>query len=386
MKKAILALFLASILQAAVINVVGTDTAAIHQAITASAPGDTVNFPAGTYLLPVFIAGLPNRIYQGQPGAILKGSLGGPLFQAASDSTIDGFIFDGGGVAFAALSANVSVTHNRFQNIITANSYSMDGINAMTGLTNSTIAFNSFANIYQAGHVAGWSEVCGAIWVINPSTVAITDNIFDQTCQAIHVTANVNTSGLSVLRNTITASARHSIEIQGNFAITNVLVNQNSISQEIPGINGQMGISVAVGGTGHQILNNTLAGPNQGHPNTWQSAAIEAMGTGFLIQGNIAGHWQSAQLIGWSDNTWITKGNSWCDMTDPNGNSIIYLEDHGQAPGTNVGNTVTAACQIPFPPVTPTPPIVIPTPTPPIVVPTKPYSCLGSIPGTLVCQ
>jgi hypothetical protein len=145
-------------------------------------------------------------------------------------------------------------------------------------------------------------------------------------------------------------NARYNIEIQGPWSINNVILSGNYIDTPQPGINGQAGISLAVGGTGHQIINNTLLGPNQGNPSN-QSAAIEAMGTGFLIQGNVAGHWEGAQLIGWSDATWTTKGNTWCDMTDPAGRSIIYLEDMGQNPGVNTGNAYTSSCSgVVFPP------------------------------------
>ncbi|HSR05613.1 MAG TPA: glycosyl hydrolase family 28-related protein, partial [Bryobacteraceae bacterium] len=301
------------------------DTAAIQSALNSSAAGDTITFPAGTYRISSRITMPSNRTLQGQSGAIIKGSIGGALFQGtynnARNITIDGLTFDGGGILFNGSSTaypadSIKITHNRFQNIIVAGNYNADAIHAWTGTTNSQISFNTFTNIYDANHVAGWSEVCGAIWLFDPASTVITDNIFDKTCQAVHVTARQNNHDLSILRNTITGTARYNIEIQGPYSINNVLVNNNYIAQLQPGINGQAGISVAVVGTGHQILNNTLLGPNEGHP-TNQSDAIESMGSGFLIQGNVAGHWGQAQLIGWSDATWSTKNNIWCDMTYP---------------------------------------------------------------------
>jgi hypothetical protein len=122
-----------------------------------------------------------------------------------------------------------------------------------------------------------------------------------------------------------------------------VVLSGNYIDTPQPGINGQAGISLAVGGTGHQITNNTLLGPNQGNPSN-QSDAIEAMGSGFVIQGNVAGHWEEAQLIGYSDSTWTTSGNNWCDMSDPAGRSIIYLEAGGLNPGVNTGNVYSSSC------------------------------------------
>lgn len=352
MTKTLLLLTLCAALSAAPINVkttgavgngVADDTAAIRSAVNM---GDPL-FPAGTYRITGAINIPANKIVQGQAGAVLKGALGAPLIQGASNTTIDGLTFDGGGVNFSNKADNVKITNNRFQNIIAQNAYAMDGITAPAGLTNSTITGNSFVNIYQAGHIAAWSEVCGAIWVWDPVNVAINDNRFDKTCQAIHVTTNqAVSSNLSVLRNTITGSARHNIEIQGK-PINGLQVNNNHISQPQPGINGQMYISVAVSGTGHQILNNTLLGPNQVNPAPHQSAAIESMGLGFLIAGNVAGHFDVAQLVGWSDATWTTRDNIWCDITS----GAISIEEGGKPQAVNTNNPRTTSCEnIIFPP------------------------------------
>lgn len=324
-------------------NGTADDTAAIRSALNSGDPF----FPAGKYRITSAINVPAGKILQGMAGAMLTGALGGPLLQASNNNTIDGLTFDGGGVNFPAKADNVKITNNRFQNIVAANAYSMDGITMPGGLTNSTISGNSFVNIYQTGRIGAWSEVCGAIWVWDPVNVAINDNRFDKTCQAIHVTTNQPlSSNLSVLRNTITGSARHNIEIQGK-PIVGLLVSNNHISAPQPGINGQMFISVAVGGTGHQILNNTLLGPNQVNPAPHQSAAIESMGTGFLIAGNVAGHFDVAQLVGWSDATWTTRDNIWCDITS----AAISIEEGGKPQAVNTNNALTTSCaNVVFPP------------------------------------
>ena len=253
-----------------------------------------------------------------------------------------------------------------------AGDYNADGIHAWSGMTNSQISFNTFTNIYDATRVAGWSEVCGAIWLFDPGTTVITDNTFSQTCQAMHVTATQNGNSLSVLRNTITGTARYNIEIQGPYSINNVLVNNNYIAQPQPGINGQAGISVAVGGTGHQILSNTLLGPNQNN-STNQSDAIESMGSGFLIQGNVAGHWGEAQLIGWSDAAWSTMNNTWCDMNYYPPTAVIQIDTGGQYPAVNSGNVFTSSCSgVVFPPPPSTVTAPPPAPAPPVVSLTAP--------------
>ena len=359
------------------------DTAAIRSALNSSAGGDTIIFPAGTYRISSRITVPSSRTLQGQPGAILKGSIGGALLQSVYNNTrnltIDGLTFDGGGILLTGSSTaypadNIKITHNRFQNIILSGAYAADAIHAWTGTTNSQISFNTFTNIYDASRVARWSEVCGAIWLFDPASTVITDNRFDKTCQAMHVTARQNSHDLSILRNTITGTARYDIEIQGPFSINNVLVNNNYIAQHQPGINGQTGISVAVGGIGHQILNNTFLGPNENN-RTNQSAAIEAMGIGFLIQGNVAGHWGGAQLIGWSDATWMTISNRWCDMNYSPSTAVIQLDTGGKHPGVNVGNVLTASCAgVSFPALTSVIAALAPAPpsSPPVVALTAP--------------
>ena len=357
------------------------DTAAIQSALNSLAAGDTLVFPAGTYRITSRITVPSNRTLQGQSGATLKGSIGGQLLQGmwnnARSITIDGLTFDGGGILFNGSSSaypadSIKITNNRFQNIIVGGDYNADGIHAWSGMTNSQISFNTFTNIYDASRVAGWSEVCGAIWLFDPSSTVITDNTFNKTCQAMHVTAKQNGHDLSVLRNTMTGTARYNIEIQGPYSINNVLVNNNYIAQMQPGINGQAGISVAVGGTGHQIFYNTLLGPNENN-STNQSDAIESMGSGFVIQGNVAGHWGEAQLIGYSDATWSTKSNTWCDMNYSAATAVIQLETGGQYPAVNTGNVFTSSCSgVVFP--TPTTVVATPPAAPPVVTLTTPSS------------
>lgn len=317
------------------------DTAAIQKAINA-ANGQGVYFPAGVYRVTRQLT-FPAGGYQGASGAVLKGSTGSQLASAVSNVSIDGLTFDGGGVTFPKAASGVSITNNRFQNILNGGNYNANGIHAPSSFSGQ-ISGNSFQNIYAGGSV-GWSEVVGAIWLWNASNTQITNNTFDRIGQAIHVTVTAPYAtpsiNLTISGNVITRNARYNIEIQGT-AVNGLIVSNNHISQLQAGINGQGGISVAVGGTGHQIAGNTLLGPNVGGAK-WQNMAIEAMGAGFVIENNYGANWGEAQLIGWSDNAWITRNNTWCGMTDPS-NPIIYLEDHGLKPGVDSGNTVSATC------------------------------------------
>lgn len=373
MKRLAVLLALAYVAQAATVTIpAGATSAQIQTIINATGVGDTVAFPVGTYQINSIVTFLSSRNYQASPGCVLNGA--GYLVQLeynnAHDVTVNGFTFNGGGLLSNGSDAthpanNLKITNNGFQNIIQAGNYAADAIHSWTGTRNSLIQGNTFKNIYDAGHVNGWSEVCGAIWLFDPTTTTIDSNTFTSTCQPIHETLRQNSAGgLKVTNNTMHLTARYNVEIQGPWSANDVIVSGNYIDTPQPGINGQAGISVAIGGTGHQILNNSLQGPNQGKPSN-QSDAIEAMGTGFLIQSNIAGHWGQAQLIGYSDATWQTKNNTWCDMTYPAPLNIIQLDTGGQNPAVNINNPYTASCAgVTFPPPATTPPVP-PTPVPP---------------------
>jgi hypothetical protein len=391
MKPFLIVLAAASMLQAATVNICSTatcngstnDAAAVQAAINGSSSGDTIVW-TGTTKVNSVITFLSNRTYLGTGGGLLNGAVTTQFIQlpanAATNITIQNLTIDGGGIGGGILSSasstatsatNITITGNVFQHMRSATDYGADAIHAQTGMTDSTISGNSFTDIYDSRHVNGWSEVCGAVWFFDPSGITISNNTFTQTTQAIHVTANQADANVTITGNTIHRSARYNIEVQGNFSVNNVTVSGNTIDTPQAGINGQAGISVAVGGTGHLIDSNVLLGPNLGAPSN-QSDAIEAMGTAFIISNNRAGHWGEAQLIGFSDNTWQTVNNFWCDMnnqTPPQ--NVILLETGGMAPGTNTGNTAAAtaaaACPTGASPTNPTAPQSVPTavrPTP----------------------
>jgi hypothetical protein len=337
------------------------DTAAIQSAIAGSGAGDTIQCPAGVYKVTKALTFLSSRNYQGALGCVLTGNIGSQLVQLkydnAHDVVINGWTFSGGGILSNGSSGahpanNITISNNTFQNITLAGSFNSDAIHAWVGITNSTIQGNTFTNIYNAANIHDWSDVCGAIWLFNSSSTTITQNTFSQVCQAVHVTANHDGGhDITVTLNTIHDSARYGIEIQGASGINNVTVNGNYYDTPEARINGQTGISLAVSGTGHQILNNSLQGPNLGNSLN-QSAAIEAMGSGFVVQGNVAGHWGEAQLVGYSDSSWSTVSNTWCDISGAAlPANIIRLETGGQNPAVATSNIAIVSCAgVTFPP------------------------------------
>lgn len=331
----------------------GSTSAQIQALINASAVGDTIACPAGTYTITVALTFLSGRTYQASPGCILTGALNGPLVQLDSTSSnfkIDGFTFNGGGLTFPGGVVGGTITNNYFQNIVIAvptNTYPTNGITAQSGFSG-LISGNHFQNIYDAAHIAGWSDVVGAIWLWNPSNTQITNNVFDQIGQAIHVTVTspytAPLSNLTISGNVITRNARYNIEVQGT-ALNNITVSSNNISSLLPNINGQAGISMAVGGTGSKIINNSLQGPSLINATPHQSDAIEAEGSGFLIQGNVAGNFGVAQEVLWTDATWKSQNNTWCNMTYyPSPQNILYLDTNGQNPAVSTGNTYSSSC------------------------------------------
>lgn len=353
MKLATLAVLAASLCSAATVNICSTaacngttdDTAAVQAAINGSSSGDAILWATGTTKVTSVITALAGRTYQGTGGGGLTGAFSSWLMQCTSctNTTVTGLKFNGGGfLVNTSSSSNFAFTNNTIQNITTGSDYTMDGLHVWAGLSGLTVSGNSFTNIYDSRST--FSGACGAIWLFDTASAMVTGNTISLTCQAFHYTANQTDSNLTITNNIIHRSQRYNIEVQGSFSVNNQTITGNYIDTPEPGINGQAGISSAAGGTGNVLSNNTLWGPNQGAPMN-QSDAFEAMGAGFVISNNTAGHWGEAQLIGNSDGTWQTTSNKWCDMNYPTGGpSLIVLEAGGMNPGTNTGNTYTTNC------------------------------------------
>lgn len=369
---------------------------ALTNAFAACASGDTTTFPVGTFLITATQL-IPNGCtVTSSAGAILKGTFQPLLWTVANNAanvTLSGMTLDGGGIIIRAGSSataaqNILITGNTFQNIVRTPNEPPDnltvGVYAPHGMDNSTISSNTFLKIYDANAILPYdpnnipaspsdypavSEVCAAIWVYDSDTITITANNFGQstnyangTCQALHYTSReLGHSGLTLTYNNNWYSSRHGYEIQGDFRYDNVIVDHNYYALPAVHVNGQMGISLAIGGSNHQITNNSMQGPNQVNPSPHQSASFEVEGCYnltscvLLVQGNTSGHWDTAQLSGWNSggSGWSTINNTWCDITT----AVVAIEMNGSSPTTNTGNTNTSSCSgVTFPPpYTPTP-------------------------------
>lgn len=368
---------------------VTNNNTAIGNALAACANGDTTTFPNGTFLITAARV-IPNGCtVSSSAGGILKGSFQ-PLLQGPGDDchniTLSGMTLDGGGILFPIPSGSsahacqtINILNNTFQNIVRTPSLppgaQTDGIYAPYGIDNSLISGNTFTNIYDASHLPtdpgqypGWSEVCAGIWLYDVDNTTVTANTFTSTCQALHYTSReLGHVGLYLTNNTMHLTSRYGLEIQGEFAINTVQVEGNYYDTPAPRVNGQTAISLAIGGAGHTLINNSLQGPNQVNVGTMQqSAAMEVEGCynpnaitpfcGFpLVQGNVAGHFDTAQLSGWNINSgWRSINNTWCDIIT----AVIAIETNGSQPAVNTGNVNTASCSgVTFPPpYNPTPP------------------------------
>lgn len=366
----------------AVGNGVTNNNTALTNAYAACAPGDTTTFPTGTFLITAVLTWPNGCTISSSAGAILKGSfqpLMKGVFDNAQNLTMTGMTFDGGGIDFPGSSTvhsgnNIQIIGNTFQNIVRTPSLSFGltvGILAGIGIDNSLISGNIFNNIYDAGHVppaSGWSEVAAAIWIYDSDSTTVTGNVFTNTAQPLHYTANENGHSTFILTNNTAAMiSRYGFEIQGNFSLNTVTVTGNYIGPYMGlnpfqgGINGQAGISLALGGTNHHITNNSVQGPNAVNPAPKQSDAFEVEGgCGLLVQSNVGGHFQTAQLSGFNNScAWSSINNTWCDMIDTSGQNIVFIETNGTQPTTNTGNVYKPSCSdVTFPPPFSIPPTV----------------------------
>jgi len=199
------------------------DRAAIQAAVNASAAGDTVYFPAGTYNLSseINLKGA-GRIYKGAPAdgaTVIKGADADPIFHIREDNTrIDSFTLDGKPVMIdqaqgkmiygAVVNNNVMYVHGSGDNV--------NGVTFTTGLGNSAITNNRIEN---NPHVA----IYGYYW----DGLTIANNELVNGNQGMHLdTLGDNSSkNLLIEQNYISGMRRMGVEYQG--AGINTIVQDN---------------------------------------------------------------------------------------------------------------------------------------------------------------
>jgi hypothetical protein len=193
------------------------DAPAIQAGVAKISAGDTVYFPAGTYLLNSAVTFSAAATITCQAGAILQGSnVGTDVLSIVSSTTVGGSattgcIFSGGGIQASGTGgdnsqtltqaiSNLTITYNTFENMTYAtNNYRANGgIMLGGGSNNVVIRYNTFSNIipytdgynsagttYLTQYDPDGSTPRSAIWFYGASNLSIDHNNFSHDYQNI---------------------------------------------------------------------------------------------------------------------------------------------------------------------------------------------------------
>jgi hypothetical protein len=186
----------------------GDDLGAIRAAINASANGDTIYFPSGTYNLSdqVFLKG--SRNYLGDNATLHGNDNNRHVLHIQQDNTkVEGFTIEGKPIMIdtgsGAMVAGVVINNNTIRNTGTGSDNS--AITFTTGLRNSTISNNTFDSIGPMG-------IYGYYW----DGLTISNNEFMNGGQGMHVDDHSNNSrNLTIEQNLFSGIRRMGVEYQG---------------------------------------------------------------------------------------------------------------------------------------------------------------------------
>ncbi len=328
------------------------DSDAIARTIAASAQGDTILFPPGTYRLNKRVILSSSRSYSGQSGAVIRSPYNDFAFSTQYNNTRDisitGLVLDGGGLLLDGsdvAAVSISISGCTFQNILsTSNNWtSHNAIFIPSGLINGVIINNTFRNILEAGKTDPVDRNGAGIqgWGITMTSIA--GNTFDTVNEGISIkfTGAGPYPGVVIARNTGVRVHRMGIEIQGSNT-EGLLVEDNTFSDFLEPFWNTYGLSIVPdGGTNTIIRGNVLVGS----PTTVirYGYGIEASGHGTSVTNNrIQGLFSAGIAIGASDNIAVTN-NYLCGSP---GTMQILVESGTQPPGVVVTpNTSEAACK-----------------------------------------
>jgi Pectate lyase superfamily protein len=348
------------------------DTAAINAAINASAAGDTIFFPAGTYYV-LFsqvdqhaIGLAPDRVYSGPASgapAVLHGNGGYSLATFyGSDLSVQNLTFDGGGLYLGGPVSNVSIEYNVFQNIdfgsdakhLFVNWTSTNAVHIDTSAAYSNISHNTFRHLSAVilGQYADWGTGATGIFGYGLSNTMITYNTFDTFNEGIHIFYDsLDGKNVHINHNTFTGGHRMAIEQQKENA-GGLEIAYNTISHPLNGWALTFGISAAAdskSGTGIMVHDNVVVADRPVAADCRGSGCylpygIEAMGTGTQIYSNvIAGYWSHGVSIQYARDL-IVRDNVICGPVMAKSQSFIDYETVPQ-PGTKIlNNTLAGVC------------------------------------------
>jgi hypothetical protein len=309
------------------------DAARIRSAIAANAAvalSGTCNLGSTTLTLPAneFLAGPATLDYSGT-GYAVAGS--------ASGDTVSQLTFDGGGVELSSGTdqAGWSVVFDTFQNITSGS----DGIhvdNILGKGAASTLSHNTFKNIWSGGYPnfpsgkdassCGQDDCIyggGIFWHMGLDNTTIDDNVMDEIAfdgikgfwdGFLGNTGPYEGHNVVISNNVITNTHRIGIEVQasgqgncpGGCNFSNVptdgTVIKNNFVTKPAFTNNYFALSLMVGGTNAQLINNT---GNNDVATCYSRAGIgleNSVDEGSLVQGNVVGSVaQSCYQNGWAD-------------------------------------------------------------------------------------
>ena len=337
------------------------DTAAINRAVERSSVGDTLFFPAGTYVIsyPGIILE-PGRTFSGDPhsDSRLLGTGGYDL--AASQNnlaislTIDHLTFDGGGLRFNGNDPArfVSVTDCSFRDIVTdnVNWTTHMGIFMGGGAENSHFDHNHFYDIFTGGKYALDDRDATGIFGYGLSHSTISDNDFDFINEGIHIFFNTTDgSDVVIARNHFSRVHRISMEFQHSHT-NGLVIEDNVVTDPLNPYWLTYGISVAANtdtGLGIIVRNNTVIANTpldlSQNPKNYYPYGLEVWGTNTLVTNNhVIGLWGIGIGIGAAHNMTV-ENNLICGKVTTYGKSIDQY--YGPQIGTRIfDNTISPHC------------------------------------------
>lgn len=185
------------------------DSAQIQRAITSSAAGDTILFPAGTYnVTRQILVSAANRTLLGQEGTVIAGrSSEGQIFKVTTDAiTFKDLTLDGGGIFLeksGGRNTGIVIDNNIFRLNTTGSHPS--AITFTSGLNNSKISNNLFT-----GYTGGFG-----IYGYNYNGLTINNNEFVNITAGMHIDAFGGSGNLVVQANYLTGVKGMGLEFQG---------------------------------------------------------------------------------------------------------------------------------------------------------------------------
>lgn len=301
------------------------DTAAIQNAINSTPSGVVLGFPAGTYRVTSSLRLKSGVTYQGSGSPVLLGYLGtgssGYLLadgSGASNVTITGIVFNGGGVSFAqgGWTNNITVTGNTFKNIVGLgpNAEPLHAGVYVDHVSNISITNNVFNNIIDGGAPTVYTyqgPMANGVKAYHASHFTVADNTMDYMGQGISMSQidpndPCDCTDIKFLRNRFTRVFRMGIEIQGGLPdhpLTGLVIDSNVGTNWLNPYADTFGISHAAYST-NAVISNNFFDANPAAPNnpSWEryGYCLEVDGDNTLVQGNTCVSSNNPQSWAWN--------------------------------------------------------------------------------------